>query len=551
MKPVILLLPLLFALVASYAAGPAGVPVAQAGEPGIPGIRGIAGAGFDPPGLFLTWEEDPTRSMVIDWHTHNTAATPDLQYRRRGHGDWITATKTSLAFPFTDHWIHRARLRGLRQGTEYEFRWGSGSSVYRFRTMPAHATDSPVRAVIGGDTMHHRHLMDAMNRVAAATEPDFIVWGGDLAYADGRSDLAYRWINWFDSIKKTLITPDRRVIPIIVGIGNHEVRGGYVSAHGSYRQENDLRLDMAPYFYRLFAFPGQPGFGYLDFGDYLRLIILDSGHTNPVEGLQTEWLRARLGEPRSPRHVVPVYHVPAYPSVRTFSYPLSEDVRRHWVPLFENHGVRVVFENHDHAYKRTFPIRRGMVDFDGIVYLGDGSWGVETRTPSAPRHRWYLVETAALHHGIIADIDENEIEITVLGTDNAVIDSYGIPPTDDDIYTAVNQIFPRAYPVGAGFWFSDWFGLFNMNRFPWIHHDEHGWLFVRGRDAQGIWFHDPGNGYGWFWTNSRTYPNLFRMSRRDWVRLDPESGQMVRGLWFFGFSDNVGWLANPRPEPEF
>ncbi len=527
---------------------PTTLPLARAGEPTLHGIPSVS---FDPPGLFLTWEDDPARSMVIDWHTHHTQTTPNIEYRRRNQGEWTAVSKQSLRFPHSDHWVHRVRLQGLRPATIYEFRWGAGSAVYHFQTMPEQADGEPVRVVFGGDTMHRRSMMDAMNRVAAATNPDFIVWGGDFAYADGRPDRAHFWVDWFSSIKETLITPDRRVIPIVLTIGNHEIQKGRDAGSVNYEATDAYRAEVAPYFFGLFAFPGQPGYGALEFGDYLTLLLLDSAHANPVDGAQTQWLRERLSTASGTRHVIPVYHVSAYPSFYSYSGRIATAIRRHWVPLFEQHEVRLVFEHDDHTYKRTFPVRRGIVDFDGIVYMGGGAWGVDTRKPDPPERRWFLVESNDLHHCIVADIDRDSINLRVLDLNGDVMDRLSIPPYDDNMHTAVKQIFPLAYPVGNGFWYSDWFGLFNTSRLPWIHHDEHGWLFVRGRAEQVIWFHDPGNGFGWFWTNPGIYPNLFRMRHRDWVRLDPESGQLVRGLWFFGLSDNVGWLANPHPEPEF
>ena len=62
----------------------------------------------------------------------------------------------------------------------------------KFRTMPETA-DRPIRFAAGGDVRHQVNWMDQTNRRAMAYEPDFVLWGGDLAYADGREDRAYRW----------------------------------------------------------------------------------------------------------------------------------------------------------------------------------------------------------------------------------------------------------------------------------------------------------------------------------------------------------------------
>jgi len=67
------------------------------------------------------------------------------------------------------------------------------------------------------------------------------------------------------------------------------------------------------------------------------------------------------------------------------------------VPLFEKHNVDFVLEHHDHTFKRTHPLRGGHIDSNGIVYLGDGSWG-QLRAPISPESRPYLAATGQAYH---------------------------------------------------------------------------------------------------------------------------------------------------------
>ena len=76
------------------------------------------------------------------------------------------------------------------------------------------------------------------------------------------------------------------------------------------------------------------------------------------------------------------------------------DIRREWSPLFEKHKVDAVFENDHHVYKRTHPIRGGeRDDKGGVLYLGDGAWGVKIReVPKDWKSRSYLVEARSVNH---------------------------------------------------------------------------------------------------------------------------------------------------------
>jgi len=77
------------------------------------------------------------------------------------------------------------------------------------------------------------------------------------------------------------------------------------------------------------------------------------------------------------------YHVP------TFSACLDADDNddtwvadsmKSWIPFFQDNKFNGIFENHVHMLKRTLPLKDGKKDDDGIVYFGDGNWGVDANT---------------------------------------------------------------------------------------------------------------------------------------------------------------------------
>ena len=156
----------------------------------------------------------------------------------------------------------------------------------------------------------------------------------------------------------------------------------------------------------------------------MSVIALDSTHTHPVEGTQTQWLQDTLARRVRTPHLIAVYHVPAYPSVRSYDARISALIREHWVPLFEQYGVDIVFENHDHAYKRTPLIRNGTVDPRGVMYLGDGAWGAKVRTVHPPAETWYLDRAESVHHVIVVTIHGQQRRIKAIDESGAVFDSY-------------------------------------------------------------------------------------------------------------------------------
>ena len=57
----------------------------------------------------------------------------------------------------------------------------------------------------------------------------------------------------------------------------------------------------------------------------------------------------------------------------------------------------VVLEHHDHTFKRTKPLLGGLANDNGVLYLGDGSWG-RLRTPKTPEKRPYLAAASRDYH---------------------------------------------------------------------------------------------------------------------------------------------------------
>jgi hypothetical protein len=358
-------------------------------KPAAPAVKATDDPAFQPNTLFLSWQRDPTTTMTVQWvGTVGETADTKVSYTLLDGTTWETQETKSKPYPQTDFKVFRAELTGLKPGTDYQFRIGKKSGTYRFRTMPAKATNT-IHFISGGDCGVNVHAVNN-NTQAARQDPMFAVIGGDLGYDNGVSvEISLAFLR---NYSKTMIGRDGRLIPMVTAIGNHEVIGGY----------NKTR-EKAPFFYALFdgLYP-ETGYATLDFGDYLSLVLLDTNHTSPIDGAQAEWLEKTLKARADHPNVFVVNHVPAYPSYRNpveqnGKAGTGEGNRKHWVPLFQKYRVPVVLEHHDHTFKRTKPLIDGLGHDNGVLYLGDGSWG-RLRNPQAPDKLAYLAATSRDYH---------------------------------------------------------------------------------------------------------------------------------------------------------
>lgn len=403
-------------------------------------------------GLWLSWQRDPTTTMTIDWHL-STVRQPDhprpsVRFRQEGNSHWQQVEGVRIDWPsIPGRDLYRTELTQLQPDTRYEFRVAGHDRTFRFHTMRAQL-DAPIRFAVGGDVRQGpQEWMEEMNRVVMGYDLDFIVWGGDVVNDNG--EIANRWVRWSEAVLNTIVKDDGYVVPIVIGIGNHEVQGNGMHAHDGYEETDEWREKIAPYFINFLAFPGQPGYGVLDFGDYLSIVLPDTNHLNSVSGVQLEWLQKVLAEREHMRHIIPVYHQPAYPSTRQIGETALQ-IQKHWSPLFEQAGVGVAFEHHDHAFKRSVPILAGQPDRDGIVYHGDGGWGATTRDTHSPDDTWYLAKAQNIRSGRVVTISENGIHVLALSHEGDIIDEHSIvdglyieSPKEDTIVAADEPIIIR------------------------------------------------------------------------------------------------------------
>ena len=372
--------------------------------------------------VYLTWQNDPCTTMTVNFQTPASEAKGIVYYDTEPHGDDTAAYRFKAetkphTVPFIEgkRAVYSVELKDLEPDTTYHFVYGPEgkriSMPRKFRTIPN--DDSPIRFVAGGDQSilpRARLLM----RQAAAQEPDFVLIGGDIAYANGNPRNLFVWDRYLQMWEVNMITPEGYTVPVVYALGNHETNGDH--------EEPELN---APFYFGFFAQGGMPYFA-RKFGPRVLVIVLDSGHTVPHDGAQAEWLRATLEANKDVPFRFASYHVPFYPSHRDFEGSPSVAGRTHWLPLFDEFGLTAAFEHHDHTFKRTKPLRNNQVDPEGIVYLGDGCMGVPPRSIDN-EGAWYLEKASSTAHIWLVDVGAEGANFQAIDRHGQVFDRYPEP----------------------------------------------------------------------------------------------------------------------------
>lgn len=356
--------------------------------------------------LYLSWYADPTRTMTIQWHTC-LEEYGDRVFIKKSENSWEPMDGEHTAL---DHiLIHKVSLDSLNPGTEYFFRIGENPKVYSFKTAPD-TLDEPLRFVIGGDVYANTKLFRRMSQTVMENDPHFAVLGGDIAYAltihPFRSSVLRRWLAFLKDWKETMISPEGKIVPFVIVPGNH-----------------DIAPDKYDIFFSLFAFPQKQLYRTLDFGSYLTLFLLDTGHFHPIEGRQTLWLEKALSSSSSIPYRFAIYHEAAYPSFYPYHGLIPKKIRTLWTPLFEKYNLLAAFENHNHAFKRTHPIKANQIDPQGVIYLGDGGWGA---IPRRTNDLWYLAKRSRKNSVLLIELTAQKATIRALDLLNHPLDEISL-----------------------------------------------------------------------------------------------------------------------------
>jgi len=310
----------------------------------------------------------------------------------------------------------RARWDRLEPGATYFFKIGKSPEA-KFQTAPA-KIEKELVFVEGGD-VDIAESSAKMMALGAGQDPLFMSVGGDLAYGDGHDvlrEIAF-WRQWSQVGR----SPSGRLIPFVPGIGNHEVKGGYVQEEATFEQMKAR----APFFYALFGglySRAEPVA--LDFGEYLSMVLMDSGHILSIPS-QTGWLKKNLAGRTSVPWVFASWHVSTYPSFRKWKEQKEiVQTREEWVPVLEQSGITAVFTHHDHNLQR--------VESEGrsgrkIPFLGNGALGVEARPQNCPESKALTKAFAQSDYVNVVSLRPDGATVRSLGPEGQELDRLNLP----------------------------------------------------------------------------------------------------------------------------
>ena len=387
--------------------------------------------------IHMTYSDDPATTLALQWATalaDVTAYTPRVwiaplsevegsgdealmpfssagvyegsgeRYRESllgeelGETDWVTWTVHLTCLSPNTTYAYRVGTWGEVDAASGSFVDPDLSPMGTFTTGPVRGSREPFEVVLAGDSRGGTDKIRAhMEHYVSLPS---VLWGfnGDMSNGGTQPE----WSDWMDAMAPLLET--RPLMPVQ---GNHEVFANVYYAQFALPLMEGLDDDLLEH---AWAFT---------YGN-VHFIGLDSNSEEMVSR-QVPWLEGHLASVQEDPDIDWVFvmmHHASYSACHT--HGSTPRLQNHWVPLFEDYGVDIVFSGHDHNYERTFPIRDDQVVAadEGVVYIVAGAFGAPPYTNGSD---WW---TDVSVHGEVGNyvrvhIDGTSLELKAYSMDGA------------------------------------------------------------------------------------------------------------------------------------
>ncbi|MFN7951009.1 MAG: metallophosphoesterase [bacterium] len=323
-------------------------------------------------------------------------------------------------------------LSGLAAASHYEYRVRIGASTFGSGSFDtAKVGPSSFTFVALGDTreganIDHQRVRDCVISDSSSYGPySFLLNTGDLQ----NSNNATTWQNFFEIESVNATSPVGKgaiylnVIPFFPARGNH---------------------DFTQIWYNNFFAPptfnsGNEDYYSFDYGS-MHVVSLNANVAAGATDPQTQFLEADLLAQKNAGYPGPIVVFFHQAGVSSANHGNTSSVKNNWFPIFQEYGVDLVFQGHDHVYERFATI-------NGVNYVTTGGAGADLYdiTPSP----WTVVGLKT-HNYTLVDVNGQNLTVTAKNDSCSVIDSFTVNAASNNGVYHRTDPFPADAGSGSG-----------------------------------------------------------------------------------------------------
>lgn len=253
-----------------------------------------------------------------------------------------------------DYCAHKAVATALAPGTTYSYRVGNKdgwSEIGTFTTAPDDKNENYSFIYITDTQAQNDEMFNVSQKTVHAAYrmvPDaaFVLCNGDLVETSGANNSEWEYEQWFDTMQDVWMN-----CPLVVAQGNHDTSGNsnftyHFNTDTTYNDKAAVATAMDGTVYSFVR------------GDVLFMVINyeDWKKEGYFESLSA-WMREQVNVHKDVKWRVATYHKNMFTGSR--SHQDDGDgraVRAAMLPVFEELGINVALQGHDHIYEVMGPV---------------------------------------------------------------------------------------------------------------------------------------------------------------------------------------------------
>ena len=383
----------------------------------IKAINNIRWGSNDSPlhGLTITWSNSGSNDSIKWGYTSSLEKGSSLGLKRNGYsGSFFKCT-------FPDVTANSTLYYQL-----YDSKTSSWSALKIFKTAPPADTKN-FSFLAMGDSRDGLNTWNKVSNLGAAKKTNFTIFNGDIVANGGNGG---QWDSWFNQGANFL---GNNIV--YHSLGNHDAAS-------------------VPTFLNNFELPkGETSSLYYSF-TYGKAIFICLNSENPGDAAQANWLVQTLKTNQDKKWKVVFFHKPFF-TIGTHAGEMNGYLNSWW-KAFDDFGVDLICNGHDHMYERTKPINMSISAKAPVTTYGNlpgqGRCQIVCGGSGAPLYsgspNWFIESYKSNYNFCKFDIKGSILYDTTYSESGAILESFVIDKSAQDVVPPDTTIVPPVDTTG-------------------------------------------------------------------------------------------------------
>jgi hypothetical protein len=349
--------------------------------------------------------KNPLEGLTVTWRSSGSADKIKWGYRNTYEKGTFSAVSrkgyTNTFFNYTFPTVKPNATIYYQLFDSQTGVWTSGS----YQTAPRiNSAEFSFLAI--GDSRTGLNIWNQVANLAHTKKPDFTIFSGDIVNS---GNSATDWDNWFNN-GKTFIENNL----IFHSLGNHDAAS--VPTYQNVFELPKSAIENGTNLYYSFAY-----------GD---AVFISLNSEDPANVEQYNWLLSTLKANAAKKWKIIFFHRPFY-TVGAHAGEMDSYFNTWW-KAFDDYGVDLIVNGHDHMYERTKPLNRNVSTTVPVAQYGSepgqGRCEIVCGGAGAPLYsgkaNWFIEVFHSKYNLCKFDVTKNSICNTTFDNNGNIIDSF-------------------------------------------------------------------------------------------------------------------------------